>query len=168
MNKKLPFNALLALVVFVVGVGLALGYLYFNQQTAPTSSSAPAGQEEGTIIPTSLPNNTPTPGKPRLENPTEDYKAELESNLQEQGVVQINITSEGFSPQNVEIKKGGVITWINNDALAHQIISSDQWGSFRDLTPNGGKYSQQFDVPGTYSYSSSANPNFAGQIIVSN
>jgi len=166
MNKKLPFNPLLALVVFIVGGFLAWGFLQLRKKPGIKLPSDLAPEAQITVLPTKVPNNTPTPGDPRLENPTEDYKEELKKNREEQGITEISITTDGFSPKSTSIKKGIVITWTNNLATSCEIVGdSTKWGSYRAIEP-GKKFSHQFDVPGTYTYQCKDQDGQTGSITV--
>ncbi len=165
MKKKLPFNIVGALAVFLVGGLLTWGFLQLRKKPIV---SPPQLVEEAEIIvaPTLPPHNIPTPGNPRLENPTEDYREELKENQVSQGVVEISITKDEFSPKNITLKKGGIVTFVNNDTVDHQVrADNDQWGLKNPLAPTK-KYSQQFDVPGSYSYSCKLTPELKGEIVV--
>jgi len=168
VKKKLPFNLVGALAVFLVGGLLAWGYTQLSKKEKPIISPPIIHPEEAEIIvaPTLPPHNTPTPGNPRLDNPTDDYKEELKENQIAQGVSEIKITKNGFSPDLVTLKKGGIITFVNQDEVDHQPTGDqDGWGTKIVLAP-GKKYSQQFDVPGSYSYSCKLVPKLKGEVVV--
>jgi len=169
MNKKLPFNPLLALGVFFIGGLIAWGILQMQKKPgAPKFPTDLPPEAQVTILPTKVPNNTPSPGNPRLDNPTEEYKEELEKNREESGITEISITADSFSPQKASIKKGIVITWSNDSSSGCEIVGdSKEWGSYREIEA-GKKFSHQFDVPGTYSYQCKGKDGQTGEVVVSN
>ncbi len=165
VNKKLPFNPLLALGVFVIGSLLAWGYLQLSKKQKTPEITYPP-QEAGVIAPTTPPHNTPTPGNPQLDNPTLDLREEIKQNQIAQGTSEVSVTKDGFSPKTITVKKGGIVTFTNNDSVDHQISGdSGLWGKKTPLAP-GKKYSQQFDVPDTYPYSCKLVPSLKGEIVV--
>lgn len=168
MNKKLPFNPLFALAVFIVGGFLAWSFLQLRKRPEMGAPSRLPPEAQVTILPTKVPNNTPVPGNPRLENPTEDYEEELKKNREELGITEISMETEGFSPQVTTIKKGIVITWTNNLSAGCEIVGdSEGWGSYREIAP-GKKFSHQFDVPGAYAYHCKDQEDLRGTITVTN
>lgn len=74
----------------------------------------------------------------------------------------VEITSEGFVPQTIRIKKGSTITWTNNDAQPHQTASDPKnvesaLNSEEPLT-QGDSYAATFDDAGTFTYHDELNP----------
>lgn len=64
-------------------------------------------------------------------------------------------TKNVFAPDNIVIKKGETVRWVNTDAIAHifsamPVISA---GSFSSKSvPAGGSFEYKFDKPGDYFY----------------
>lgn len=153
---------LIAVAIIVFGGLVGFGFLQYQK---PKKPPAPPEKTEVTVTQVT-PHNTPIPGNPRLENPTEDYKKEILQNQKKQKIQDVSITSNGFIPQTVTLKKGGIITWTNEDKTNHQVVGeSNLWGSKIELKP-GQKFSQQFDVPGEYLYSCSLQPELKAKILV--
>ncbi len=86
----------------------------------------------------------------------------------------ISITSNGFEPATVTIKKGQAVEWTNNDEAQHQIASDphptdDALPNLNDNIPldSGDSFSYVFDKTGTYTYHDELNPlKFNGTVIV--
>lgn len=83
------------------------------------------------------------------------------------GGVEVMIQSSSFSPQEIRIKPGETVTWINEDRVSHTVTSwrqytaDDGWKYVEigtiwdsgDVRP-GESYSRSFDQEGTYQYAS--------------
>ena len=78
---------------------------------------------------------------------------------------QVIIENYSFSPQEITVKTGDTITWINNDLVKHTVTSWYDWGDEDDVWNTsigqywdsgdiepGGKYSRQFDQAGDFQY----------------
>lgn len=80
-----------------------------------------------------------------------------------QGPNQISIKNFAFSPAELSINKGDLVTWINNDSAAHRISG----GGFQsgDLTA-GQTYGFIFTSSGTFDYICGIHPGMKGRIIV--
>ncbi len=88
---------------------------------------------------------------------------------------EVSITSSGFIPSSISIKKNQAVLWINNDSALHQ-VSSDPYPSNNGL-PNlnspklnlNSNYSYNFDKVGKFTYHDNLNPyKFQGAVIVKN
>lgn len=75
----------------------------------------------------------------------------------------VDIKNFSFNPPTLKVKKGTVITWTNNDSVAHQ-INSTTFGS--DALTTGQSYSFTFNDGGTFDYKCSIHPSMKGTIIV--
>ena len=77
----------------------------------------------------------------------------------------ISIQNMTFNPNQITIKSGTNIQWVNNDNVQHQ-ISSDN-GAFQSNTLNpGDSYNFFFAKTGIYGYHDALNPTITGTIIV--
>lgn len=86
---------------------------------------------------------------------------------------EVLITSSGFSPKDLTIKKEDSVTWVNSDTATHQVNSAIH--PTHQLYPplntigllqQGEKKSLSFPDPGTYKYHDHLNPSFFGSITV--
>src|SRR5436309_5148038 len=78
----------------------------------------------------------------------------------------IEIKDFAFNPQNITVKSGEKITWINRDEEPHTIVSV---GKKFQRSP-GLDTDQEFSIiagaPGTYEYFCSVHPKMTGMIVV--
>ena len=102
----------------------------------------------------------------------EDFSNNSKNSNQTQGAKKnwIAIKDASFIPENLEIKRGESVTWLNQDKIQH-VISADQEEAKvpRFLSSNlnkGDSFTFTFDSLGTYKYHCNINPNIKGKIIV--
>lgn len=86
---------------------------------------------------------------------------------------QITITSQGFDPQTLLIKKGTRVTWINQDTSLHQLSSDPHplHSSLPSLSSSAlqknQSYSFTFDSTGNFTYHDEKNPlKLKGTVVV--
>jgi plastocyanin len=84
----------------------------------------------------------------------------------------ITIKNFAFSPDTLTVKKGTIVTWINEDSAPH-LVASDPHPAHTDLpglqsTPlsKGQGYSFTFDKVGSWGYHCHLHPSMKGTIIV--
>ena len=86
----------------------------------------------------------------------------------------VTITSQGFIPQTILVKKDSTVTWTNQDNKPHQ-VSSDPHPTHSlipalgkgKLLPAGSSQTFTFTQPGTFTYHDEQNPlKFKGTIVV--
>ena len=75
----------------------------------------------------------------------------------------VKITSDGFSPSDLEIPVGARVSWVNLDNTKHTVTFLDTKSN--TISP-GGSYSRIFRETGSYTYTSDFNPGFKGTIKV--
>jgi len=80
-------------------------------------------------------------------------------------VLDVSVSSLGFSPKEVTVESGDIVTFSNDDTSPHQIEGEGGLWFSRMLNPQD-KFSQQFDVPGIYNYSDKFNVGLKGSVIV--
>lgn len=84
----------------------------------------------------------------------------------------VEIENFAFSPKEVTMKKGTTITWVNKDAVPHQIASNPHptHTSFPELASGvlaqGQSYSFTFQKTGTIEYHCHLHPSMRGKIVV--
>ena len=77
----------------------------------------------------------------------------------------VSIQNMAFYPAVIKVKKGSAVTWIQNDRMTHDVVSSDKHFKSQHLR-QGQSFTQQFDQPGVYNYYCSLHPSMKGQVIV--
>jgi amicyanin len=82
------------------------------------------------------------------------------------------IKNFAFSPQEIRIKVGDTVTWINEDSAPH-IVASDPHPTHTDLPglesssmATGQSYTFQFTKAGTFGYHCHIHPSMKGTVIV--
>jgi plastocyanin len=79
--------------------------------------------------------------------------------------VQVMMTNRSYQPQQVTVKVGDTVTWVNQDAPKHDVVADN--GEFkRDLFDKGGTFSLTFTKAGTYPYHCSIHPGMVGAVVV--
>jgi plastocyanin len=90
-----------------------------------------------------------------------------------QAVPQVVISSAGFLPEAIKIKKGEQVKWVNQDKVAHQ-VAADPYPTHASLPSffslallSNDSYTYTFNQAGTYTYQDYLNPlKFKGTVIV--
>lgn len=78
---------------------------------------------------------------------------------------EISIKGNAFNPDNLSIKVGDTVTWINNDSYAHTVTALK--GEFESGNmASGAKFSFTFDKEGTYDYICGIHTFMTGKIVV--
>ena len=78
---------------------------------------------------------------------------------------EISIQGNAFNPDNLSIKVGDTVTWINNDSYAHTVKAAK--GEFDSGNiASGGKFSFTFSKEGTYEYICAIHTSMTGKIVV--
>jgi plastocyanin len=78
---------------------------------------------------------------------------------------EISIKGNTFSPDNLSIKVGDTVTWVNNDSYAHTV--KGKAGEFDSGNmASGAKFSFTFDKEGTIDYICGIHTFMTGKIVV--
>lgn len=77
----------------------------------------------------------------------------------------VSIQNMAFYPAVIKVKKGSSVTWMQNDRMTHDVVSSDRLFKSQRLR-QGQSFTQTFDQPGVYNYYCSLHPSMKGQVIV--
>ncbi len=143
----------LAITVVVVAVVLLVGWQLVKSQSG---TAGPAPETPTTV------NPAPTTIESTSSGTSGAMMAETA----------VTVSATGFSPQNVTIKAGGSVTWMNSDSANHQ-VNSDPHPTHTAYSPlnigllkPGDKKSLTFPTPGTYKYHDHLNPSSTGTITV--
>ena len=97
----------------------------------------------------------------------QDLREELDKKLNRQiQNFSVTYTDSGFGPGSITITQGDLVTFENTSSGNLKIIG-EGWGSGLELDNKEiNRFSQQFDLLGTYKYSSETNPEHKGEVIV--
>ena len=79
--------------------------------------------------------------------------------------VTIRIDNFTFTPAELSVPAGTMVTWVNGDDIPHTVVAVDK--SFRSKAlDTGDSYSQTLSVPGTVAYFCGLHPHMTGRITV--
>lgn len=88
----------------------------------------------------------------------------------DQPMAEAQITSEGFRPITITVKKGDDVMWVNKDAQPHQVYADQTLAPGLDSQEplsEGDAYIYTFDKTGTYNYYDPLNPTtYKGTVVV--
>jgi plastocyanin len=79
--------------------------------------------------------------------------------------VNIGIDNFSFTPREITVAKGTVVTWTNRDDVPHTVVSTEQKFRSKALDTDD-QFSFTFTEAGTYVYFCSVHPMMTGKIIV--
>ncbi len=78
---------------------------------------------------------------------------------------QVIMTNRSYDPQEITVKVGDTVTWVNQDAPKHDVVADN--GEFKSsLFDKGQSFSFTFTKTGTYPYHCSIHPGMTGTVIV--
>ena len=79
---------------------------------------------------------------------------------------QVKIDNFSFAPATLTVSTGTTVTWVNQDDVPHNIVSSEGKTLKSPVLDTDQKFSYRFDRPGTYSYFCGVHPRMTGKVIV--
>jgi len=79
---------------------------------------------------------------------------------------QIKIDNFSFGPATLTVPAGTTVTWINQDDVPHNIVSSEGKTLKSPVLDTDQKFSYTFTTAGTYSYYCGIHPKMTGKVIV--
>ncbi len=132
-------KGLLALIIIIIIIIVAGVYLYYAQSS----------------------NRNVQTG---INNSTNQSMGNNSSNMTSNPNM-ISIQNTAFSPNNLTVRSGTNVQWINNDNKQHQIVSDS--GAFQSPILNpGDSYNFYFAKSGIYGYHDALNSTITGTITV--
>jgi plastocyanin len=80
----------------------------------------------------------------------------------------VAIEDFSFKPEKITVKKGGKVTWTNQDTAKHNVAPDDESGDFKagPLLAKGESYSVTFNTVGTFRYHCDPHPNMTATVEV--
>lgn len=144
-------NTTVAVVVVLV---LIVGGWFLTRPKQPTTPSP----SETTQPPASTESASPS-------SASEGAMMKEDKNL-------VKVSATGFTPQNLTVKAGNTVTWMNGDTVDH-IVNSAVHPTHQVYPPlnlgvikSGDKTSLSFPTAGTYKYHDHLNPSATGSVTV--
>jgi len=80
--------------------------------------------------------------------------------------LQVKIDNFSFQPASLTVSAGSTVTWVNQDDVPHNIVSSEGATLKSPVLDTDQKFSYTFEQPGTYAYFCGMHPRMTGKIIV--
>jgi amicyanin len=80
--------------------------------------------------------------------------------------LQVKIDNFSFRPVTLTVAAGSTVTWVNQDDVPHNIVSSEGKTLKSPVLDTDQKFSYTFDKPGTYAYFCGIHPRMVGKVIV--
>ena len=78
--------------------------------------------------------------------------------------LQVKIHNFSFMPQLITVQTGAEVTWVNQDDIPHNVISTSK--SFTSpVLDTGDRFSHSFAKPGEFSYYCSIHPHMTGKVV---
>jgi amicyanin len=78
---------------------------------------------------------------------------------------EVKIDNFTYNPQQITVKAGTTVTWINHDDIPHTVTSKT--GIFKSKAlDTDDKFSFTFATPGSYPYFCALHPHMTGTIVV--
>jgi plastocyanin len=79
--------------------------------------------------------------------------------------IEVKIDNFTFNPQQITVKAGDNVTWVNHDDIPHTVTSKTLLFRSKAMDSDD-KFSFTFAKPGSYPYFCSLNPHMTGTIVV--
>ena len=79
---------------------------------------------------------------------------------------QVKIDNFSFAPATLTVSTGTTVTWVNQDDVPHNIVSSEGKTLKSPVLDTDQKFSHTFDRPGTYPYFCGIHPRMTGKVVV--
>ncbi len=89
----------------------------------------------------------------------------LKAEDEKPSAVSIAIDNFSFTPKEITVAKGTVVTWTNRDDVPHTVVSTEQKFRSKALDTDD-HFSFTFSETGTYVYFCSVHPMMQGKIVV--
>ena len=77
----------------------------------------------------------------------------------------VQVTSTAFTPSLVNLRSGGVVTWVWADTTAQHNVTFNN-SLLSSQTQSSGLHSVVFQTVGTFNYACTVHPGMAGSIVV--
>lgn len=82
--------------------------------------------------------------------------------------LQIEITGQGFKPDNVILQPHNMVKWLNNDNKPHSVKAEDGHSFNSSALQPGEVFEYHFHEKGIYGYYDELNPRLRAEISISN
>lgn len=79
---------------------------------------------------------------------------------------QVKIDNFSFAPATLTVPTGTTVTWVNQDDVPHNVVSTEGKTFKSPVMDTDGKFSYTFTTAGTYPYYCGIHPKMTGKVVV--
>ena len=79
---------------------------------------------------------------------------------------QVKIDNFGYAPSTLAVPVGTTVTWVNQDDVPHNVVSTEGKTLKSPVMDTDGKFSYTFTTAGTYPYYCGIHPKMTGKVVV--
>jgi plastocyanin len=84
----------------------------------------------------------------------------------EGGGTEVSMKDIKFDPEEVTVKAGDTVTWVNDDGVGHDVTGDDFSSGDPGAMQNGDTFEHTFDTAGTFDYVCTVHPKMTGTVKV--
>jgi plastocyanin len=84
----------------------------------------------------------------------------------EGGSAEVSMKDIKFSPEEVTVKAGDTVSWVNDDGVGHDVTGDDFKSGEPGAMQNGDTFEHTFDAAGTFEYVCTVHPGMKGTVKV--
>lgn len=148
MNKNV-----LGILVAVIAIAGIAGVVVANQPDK--SSSTSLGSSTSGMAGMDMSSNNEGTNQPTGEQ-----------DLTGQAEITVDIKNFEYLKNNIKVSKGTKVTWVNQDAAKHNVVSDNPAGPQSELLAKGESFGFTFDTAGTFNYLCEPHPYMKGVVTV--
>ena len=82
------------------------------------------------------------------------------------GGTEVSMKDIKFDPEQVTVKAGDTVTWVNDDSVGHDVTGDDFKSGEPGAMQNGDTFEHTFDQAGTFDYVCTVHPGMEGSVTV--
>ena len=84
----------------------------------------------------------------------------------EAGGVEVSMKDIKFNPEDVTVKSGDTVSWVNDDGVGHDVTGDDFKSGEPGAMQTGDTFEHTFDAAGTFDYVCTVHPGMNGSVKV--
>jgi plastocyanin len=84
----------------------------------------------------------------------------------EGGAAEVSMKDIQFTPEEVTVKAGDTVSWVNDDGVGHDVTGDDFKSGEPGAMQTGDTFEHTFEDPGTFDYVCTVHPGMEGSVKV--
>ncbi len=84
----------------------------------------------------------------------------------EGGAAEVSMKDIHFTPEEVTVKVGDTVSWVNDDGVGHDVTGDDFKSGEPGAMQTGDTFEHTFEDPGTFDYVCTVHPGMEGSVKV--